>query len=82
MGRKTYTRASSAHSILITVRTNSAAQHKWGNQEERYLPFEFMGAVSRWRIELPQENNQFDIDSVTVPIDEILQQQKNFIYFR
>jgi hypothetical protein len=29
-------------------------------RNERYLPFGFAGAVSRWRIELPQDNNQFD----------------------
>jgi hypothetical protein len=34
-------------------------------RDERYLPFEFAGAVSRWRVELPPENNQFDFDSVT-----------------
>lgn len=34
-------------------------------RDERYTPFEFEGAISRWCIELPQENNQFDIDSVT-----------------
>lgn len=34
-------------------------------KDERYLPFEFKGAVSRWRIELPSENNQFDIASLT-----------------
>jgi hypothetical protein len=34
-------------------------------RDERYLPFEFKGAVSRWRIELPPENNQFDIASLT-----------------
>jgi Tc toxin complex TcA C-terminal TcB-binding domain len=33
--------------------------------DPRYLPFEFMGAVSRWRIELPKENNYFDFDSLT-----------------
>lgn len=33
--------------------------------DERYLPFEFSGAVSRWRIELPQENNQFELDTLT-----------------
>ena len=31
----------------------------------RYLPFEYSGAVSRWRIELPPENNQFDFDSLS-----------------
>jgi hypothetical protein len=34
-------------------------------RDERYLPFEFAGAVSRWRIELPPENNRFDLDTVT-----------------
>ena len=33
-------------------------------RDERYLPFESRGA-SRWRIELPHENNFFDIDTVT-----------------
>jgi hypothetical protein len=32
---------------------------------ERYLPFEYAGAVSRWRLQLPAENNYFEIDSVT-----------------
>jgi hypothetical protein len=34
-------------------------------RDERYLPFEYLGAVSRWRIELPRENNYFDLDTVT-----------------
>jgi hypothetical protein len=29
-------------------------------RDDRYLPFEFSGAVSRWRVEMPEENNQFD----------------------
>ena len=33
--------------------------------DERYLPFEFAGAVSRWRIELPHENNQWPPDSLS-----------------
>jgi Tc toxin complex TcA C-terminal TcB-binding domain len=33
--------------------------------DERYLPFEYLGAVSRWRIELPPENNFFDADTLT-----------------
>jgi hypothetical protein len=32
--------------------------------DPRYLPFEYMGAVSRWRVELPQENNYFDPNSL------------------
>ncbi len=34
-------------------------------QDERYLPFEYHGAVSRWRIELPPENNYFDMESLS-----------------
>jgi Tc toxin complex TcA C-terminal TcB-binding domain len=34
-------------------------------RDERYLPFEYQGAVSRWRIELPPENNYFDLDTLT-----------------
>jgi hypothetical protein len=33
--------------------------------DQRYLPFEYMGAVSRWRIELPPENNYFDVDTLS-----------------
>jgi hypothetical protein len=33
--------------------------------DDLYLPFEFRGAVSRWRIELPHENNYFPIDTLT-----------------
>jgi hypothetical protein len=33
--------------------------------DPRYLPFEYMGAVSRWRIELPPQNNYFAPDSLT-----------------
>jgi hypothetical protein len=34
-------------------------------RDERHLPFEYFGAVSCWRIELPAENNYFDMDSLT-----------------
>ncbi|GII82660.1 hypothetical protein Ssi03_06500 [Sphaerisporangium siamense] len=34
-------------------------------RDERYLPFEYHGAVSRWLLELPQENNRFDLATVS-----------------
>jgi hypothetical protein len=34
-------------------------------RDERYLPFEYRGAVSRLRIELPPKNNQFDLETVS-----------------
>jgi Tc toxin complex TcA C-terminal TcB-binding domain len=33
--------------------------------DDRYLPFEFRGVVSRWRIELPHENNYFPMNSLS-----------------
>ena len=34
-------------------------------QDERYLPFERAGAISRWRLEMQNEFRQFDHDSIT-----------------
>jgi len=33
--------------------------------DDRYLPFEFAGAMSRWQIEIPPENNEFDLSTLT-----------------
>jgi hypothetical protein len=34
-------------------------------RDERYLPFEGAGVVSRWRIELPRDFRQFDYDTIS-----------------
>jgi hypothetical protein len=34
-------------------------------RDERLVPFEGAGAVSEWRIEIPQETNRFDLRSIT-----------------
>ncbi|WP_415920091.1 neuraminidase-like domain-containing protein [Tateyamaria sp. SN6-1] len=34
-------------------------------EDERFLPFEGAGAVSEWSLEMPQENNQFDMQAVS-----------------
>lgn len=33
--------------------------------DERYLPFEGAGAISKWRIELPDKFKQFDYDTIS-----------------
>jgi Tc toxin complex TcA C-terminal TcB-binding domain len=33
--------------------------------DERYAPFEYQGAVSHWRLELPHENNYIDMETLT-----------------
>jgi Tc toxin complex TcA C-terminal TcB-binding domain len=44
---------------------NDAGLFELNFNDPRYLPFEYMGAISRWRIELPKENNYFNFDSLT-----------------
>ncbi|HWL84495.1 MAG TPA: hypothetical protein VNO21_01765, partial [Polyangiaceae bacterium] len=51
--------------IATSSGQNDAGLFELNFRDERYLPFEFAGAVSRWRLELPPENNYFDMDSLT-----------------
>jgi Tc toxin complex TcA C-terminal TcB-binding domain len=51
--------------IATSSAQNDAGLFQLSFDDPRYLPFEYMGAVSRWRIELPPENNYFDLDSLT-----------------
>lgn len=43
---------------------NDSGMFELNFKDERYLPFEYKGTVSRWRIELPLENNFFDMSTV------------------
>lgn len=51
--------------IATSSGQNDSGLHELNFHDERYLPFEFHGAVSRWRIELPRENNYFPVDTLT-----------------
>jgi hypothetical protein len=51
--------------IATSSGQNDAGLFELSFRDERYLPFEFAGAVSRWRIELPPENNRFDTDTLS-----------------
>jgi hypothetical protein len=51
--------------IATSSGQNDAGLFELNFRDERYLPFEFAGAVSRWRIELPPENNQFDLETLS-----------------
>ena len=44
---------------------NDAGMFQLAFNDERFLPFEGAGAVSEWRIELPKENNQFELATVS-----------------
>jgi hypothetical protein len=51
--------------IATSSGQNDAGLFEVDFRDDRYLPFEYRGAVSRWRLELPRENNYFDMDSLS-----------------
>ncbi|HZI55896.1 MAG TPA: insecticidal toxin complex protein, partial [Verrucomicrobiae bacterium] len=58
-------RYAAREAIATSSGQNDSGMFELSFRDERYLPFEFQGAVSRWRIELPQENNYFDIETLS-----------------
>jgi Tc toxin complex TcA C-terminal TcB-binding domain len=55
-----------AHEAIATsTAQNDSGLFELNFNDQKYLPFEYMGAVSRWRIELPPENNYFEMRSLT-----------------
>jgi hypothetical protein len=54
---------------VTSIVTSSAARDSGlfdgGNGDDRYLPFEGSGAVSRWRLELPSDVPQFDHETIS-----------------
>ncbi|KAK3192711.1 hypothetical protein K4F52_001065 [Lecanicillium sp. MT-2017a] len=59
------TRFAGTEAIATSSGQNDSGLFEINFNDPRYLPFEYTGAVSRWRIELPPENNQFDLDSLS-----------------
>ena len=52
-------------SMVTSHAQNDAGLFDVNLRDERYLPFEGAGAISTWRIELPNEIPQFDFDSIS-----------------
>jgi hypothetical protein len=55
----------SAEAIVTSSGREDSGLFEVNFRDERYLPFEGTGAISRWRIELPLESNQFDLWTVS-----------------
>jgi hypothetical protein len=51
--------------IATSSGQNDSGMFELNFRDERYLPFEYSGAISRWRIELPLENNHFDMETLS-----------------
>jgi hypothetical protein len=58
-------RYGATEAIATSMGQNDAGLFELNFRDERYLPFEYAGAVSRWRIELPIETNAFDVETVS-----------------
>jgi hypothetical protein len=58
-------RYSSTEAIAVSSAIDDGGLFELNFRDERYLPFEFRGAISKWRFELPPENNDFDFDSLS-----------------
>jgi hypothetical protein len=56
---------SATEAIATSTGVNDTGLFQFNFDQPRYLPFEYKGAVSHWRIELPAQNNDFDVDQLT-----------------
>ena len=54
-----------AQSIATSSAQNDSGVFQLDFRDERILPFEFFGPVGNWRIDLPKENNYFDLHTVS-----------------
>jgi hypothetical protein len=52
-------------SIATSHAQNDSGMFDLNFHDERYLPFEGAGAISRWRIDLPIETNAFDFNTIS-----------------
>lgn len=51
--------------IAVSTGQNDSGIFELNFRDERYLPFEGAGAISKWRLELPQDFRQFDYDTIS-----------------
>jgi Tc toxin complex TcA C-terminal TcB-binding domain len=52
-------------SVATSQGDNDSGLFELNFHDERYLPFEYAGAISSWRLELPQAFPQFDYNTIT-----------------
>ena len=52
--------------IAVGQGQNDSGVFELNFRDERYLPFEGAGAISQWRLELPQNFRQFDYQTITI----------------
>jgi hypothetical protein len=51
--------------IAVSSLEDEAGVFELNFRDDRYIPFEGAGVISKWRIELPNDFRQFDYDTIT-----------------
>ncbi|MFI6996946.1 neuraminidase-like domain-containing protein [Nocardia sp. NPDC050175] len=51
-------------SIVTSTAQDDSGLFESGQRDDRFLPFEGMGAISQWRLSLPDEFRQFDYQTI------------------
>jgi hypothetical protein len=51
--------------VALSTGREDAGLFEVNFHDERYLPFEGAGAISHWRLELPRDTNQFDLQTLS-----------------
>jgi hypothetical protein len=64
-------------SIATSTAQNDAGLFEVNFHDERYLPFEGKGAISRWRLDMPREHNNFDFNTISDVIVNISYTARN-----
>jgi hypothetical protein len=52
-------------SVVTSTGQNDAGLFEPNLRDERFLPFEGAGAISRWNVRLPKADNRFDFDTIS-----------------
>ena len=52
-------------SIAVSNGQNDSGVFELNFKDERYIPFEGAGAISKWRIQLPEQFRQFDYETIS-----------------
>jgi hypothetical protein len=56
--------AGAVQSIVTSSAQNDSGMFETNLRDDRYLPFEGSGAISRWQLRIPQAPRQFDYDTI------------------
>ncbi len=51
--------------IALSTGREDAGMFEVSFHDDRYLPFECLGAISHWRLELPRDTNRFDVSTLS-----------------